>query len=297
MAPWMIWQATHREAASTYLSSANYYQDYNVLLNFAWAEKWQIVATNLFVAPFALRPLYGWVGLELVSLAAFGLLVRGWVRGWRQGLVAASAFVGFSMGLVAIWAWPPVRFFVPLLPLAWLLIWLGTPERWRKWAGYAAFALGLAGVVDVAKITLESRTAGVWVWDQEGKPWGEFEKQMAWVRAQTREQDVLQSNVDPTVFLFTGRRAVRGSERNAGVKFYFRKREAWGDAGEFRDYLRRWKVRYVILTPWDWFLENAELERLVRESERARPGEWKKVWSGAEEGYGIWRYGADSVGD
>jgi hypothetical protein len=35
----------------------------------------------------------------------------------------------------------------------------------------------------------------------------------------------------------------------------------------------------------------------VRESERARPGEWKKVWSGAEEGYGIWRYGADSVGD
>ncbi len=295
MTPWWWWQATHREAASAYLSSANYYADYNVLRNFAMGDKLRIVATNLMIVPLAGGAFYGWTGLAVLSLAAFPFLVRGsWRAVWPAGgaLATAVGWLGASIALVTIWAWPPVRFLAPLLPVALIVLWSGIPEAWRGWAARLAAVLVLAGAADIYGIGSESRRTGIWVWDQgAARNWAEFAAQMEWLRGHTAAGDVVQANVDPTVYLLAGRRAVRGSERNAGLGFYFQQRETLGTAEEYRDYLRRWRVKYVVLTEWDWFLETREFARLARQSRERYPEDWRRVWRGEAPGFEIWEVG------
>lgn len=86
--------------------------------------------------------------------------------------------------------------------------------------------------------------------------------QLQWIRANTQPGDILQSNVDPTIFLSTGRHAIRGSHRNVTLQTYLNLPEPLGSAREFESTLRHYRVRFLVETPWPWFAETTHFIRL-----------------------------------
>jgi hypothetical protein len=255
VSPWLVWQWSHRGAIDPYLSQENYYTAYNVLANFAWPEKLRIVATNFALILSSAGPVFDLPAVMILGWVASPLVVRGAIRG-RMGL-AASISLAISIALMLLWAWPPLRFVIPLLPLLLWAIAEGTPQRLRAGVLVCCWVLFAAGCYRSHLFSLTARESGCWYpLSASTDVWRSFEAQMEWLRKNTAANDIVQSNVDPTIYLFTGRHAVRGSYGNASLKLYLEDPHPLGKVEDFARTLRRSEVRYVVETPWPWFLEN-----------------------------------------
>ncbi len=297
-APWLLWQYANREARG-YLSYANYYTGYNAFTNFGWAEKVEIVGKNFFFLLASPEILFGlpfgiWVGAALGCLA-----LPFWVRGLghRETPRGVALWGAFSLLVILFWAWPPPRFVVPMLPFFLYFVWRGAPGRGRGVLVALFWLAAGMGAVASYRHSGHARESGMWLpGNYPLASWREYEAQLDWLRREAPVDAVIQSNVDPTVFLFTGRRAIRGSEGNASLKMYVSKPEPLGSAEDFRANLLRQGVSYVVLTPWNWFIENPFLDTLVEECRKRHPQEFTLVHQGKQAGFVIYRFQAGGMG-
>jgi len=294
-APWLIWQAIHRGPVDPYLSQENYYGAYNVVANFLWPEKMQIVLTNLLhlvLSPGRIFEMaWGW----LLGILAVAPLLRALFR--RELGLPVQTFLGFSLLVILLWVWPSHRFLIPILPLLLLAIWVGTPVRYRP----ACFVLCLlAGGWSASASLSRSNTAresGLWYPSPVAPTaWKSFQQQLDWIRRNTAPTAVIQANVDPTVFLYTGRHAIRGSHRNAHLAGYLDQPNALGSAEEFHQSLLRSGVTYVIDAPWSWFLESEMFTKLIEADRKAHPESWAILYQAADPLYKIYGFSAAGPG-
>jgi hypothetical protein len=293
--PWLVWQYAHQNAENAYLSSTNYYTGYNVIMNFAWPEKWQIVWQNALVIPFSTGLLYNLAAAGAVGFLFLPLLLRGWWKSLQRasGQESIALFLAISGLLIMLWAWMPLRFLVPMMPLAALLVWQGCPLRGRFAVAALALALTGHGVWTNYRASSASQKSGIWLYkNADHESWRAFRQQVDWIGANTKPGDVIQSNIDPTVFLYTGRAAIRGPEGNAVLAYYLQTPEPLGTVDNFRATLQKHRVRYVVETPWDWFSETPHLARLISDLRRAQPQTLELVHTASDPGYRIYRVNA-----
>jgi hypothetical protein len=293
--PWMIWQRSQK-VADAYLSSANYYADYNILFNFAGLEKLRIAAWNLLLLPASAGTLTGIAELAWLGFPLLFLVLRGWRRAMRgkNGFLAIELFLGLTLAIVVVWAWVPGRFLAPLLPwIAWLA-WEGWPERWKRWAGVLAFVVAGWMIAGNWRSTVRAAETAAWIpWDWNARAgseyWTAMRAQAAWLRANVQPGEVVAGNLDPTLHLLSGMKCVRASGKNAQLGFYLGIVEPLGGVEEFRKLQVRRGVRYLVLANWPWFPETLHLEKLVGAWRAKYPGELNLAEPEGAEGFGIFR--------
>jgi len=279
--PWPIWQWLHPVPASQYLSAANYYNDYNVLANFTLVEKITIVARNLLYLPFSLQPLYGIAWGPVLGF----LFVPFALRGMRQLARPVLFYVLISLGLIAFWAWPPLRFLVPLLLLLLWMVASGLPARLVPLAYALLGVLTLHGAWASREISQHAAQNGFWIpLNEKVEAWPELLARLRWVERATGQSILVQSNLDPTIYLFTGRHAVRGFEQNASLAWYFDRPLSIGG-------LASPQVTHVFEIAWPWFLETPALHQWIE----GASGQWKLVDSSPSGQYRIFNPTASPV--
>ena len=205
-------------------------------------------------------------------------------------VVARAAFVDrdrFSAvhRAVMAWAFPPVRFLVPILPfLVWFLFVGAGPLRPAVGVLAAVFvATSSVATWQLAQAT--ERRGGTW-FDAGGvDDWRGISDLYRWVDANTPREAVLIATHDPTGYLLTGRTAVRPDSMDPLMLYYNVKgRPVDTDAVDvaYRERVLRISADYVVITPRD------SIDTLERLSARF-PGSFRLVEGNVKAKHAIYQ--------
>ncbi len=262
--PWVLWQSLNSGAADPYLSQENYYSAYNVVVSFNWQEKLRIVVTNLMMLLISMQSFFEWSGGKILGLICVPLILRALLA--KEIPLIVRSFLLLSIGVILLWVWPPFRFLVPLMPLLIWAVWSGAPNWLRKLVVPCCWLLFGQGVYASGSFSNAARESGLWIPTAVGKEeWRTFMKQLDWIRENTPQKAIIQSNIDPTVYLYTQRKAIRGSHQNASLSIYLDREKALGTASQYVSTLNRNKVDFVVETQLSWFLESRFFGVLIDE--------------------------------
>jgi len=302
-APWIGWQVSQTRAAlpaDPYYAVANY-GDWNILFHFALGEKLRILGENLlgaWLSPAVLMgmPTTGW-GTALAILAG-GLVAAGFGRRLYRPRATEILTIVYT-GVVVLWAWPPKRFLAPLLPLLLLYGYEGAQSACRRFAGSArgavaalvatALLFAIPGVWTLAAMTSAARETGaVPVPNTPQDDWREMARVVAWLNRETAGDAVLMGNLDPALYLYTGRKIVRGFRQDPYRLHYDRSDWPLGSPAEMCGAIEQTHAGYLICTPNVAFRESSPLDRLTRELVRERP-EFRLVYESSDTRYRIYR--------
>jgi len=289
--PWLAWTAFAGSGAGGYNSASNY-ASWNLITNYPWSEKLTVLGHNLllfFLTPGYLFGLFSQGTIPLM-LVLGGLTLVGLIARVRGGITLIDLFLLLYIVALAVWPWPPIRFMAPLYPLIVLAMWQGVERLSRLLGGRGHRALvfqrATAGLAVFLAPTILASTSMSTMGSGTVVPapacqddWGEFEGVIDWVEANTPPDAVLASNLDPLLFLYTGRKAVRPFEANPIELYYTRSTdgEALGPPAELARRLVAAGVDYVITTPGTCFREKPHLERQLAALAADRSGGLEEV--------------------
>jgi hypothetical protein len=266
--PWFWWVARQNAAPTSldpYYSAANY-ASWNVLTNYEVADKLRVMATN--VLQIGLSLIYIWAvdfpGVLVLAAAAAGLalLAATFWRARREPVVLLIA----AYGAVHIaWAWPPLRFVVPVVPLILWFAFLGA-GRSRRLGCAVALALLAVGLFQFSATVNQARETGIVSPFRETTTWDETAYLLTWLSKETPTDAVVSGNLDPMYYLFTGRKAVRAFATDPLSVYYNMRRQPenpLGTVDDFRNRLVAVKADYLVVTPAAVFAEVPHLSDLI----------------------------------
>src|SRR5579862_3161674 len=305
-APWLAWQSAQRLAAAgvSAFDTVKNYETWNVIGGFTWRQKPVIVGVNL--ASFLLAPgiLMGFPATHAGAAAAmgFGLLALiGLACRLRTPWGGLEWLVVVYGGMLLLWAWPPTRFLAPLLPAMLLYAYRGARGacRWARLSEHsAACVLGalalLLAVQSGWAITRSVREVAahgrVGIPNLDLDDWNETGRLLAWLRDRTPAGAVVMGNIDPIVYLFTGRHALRGFRQDPYLLHYTSDPAArpLGDAPEWMESAAGQGADYVVCTPDAFFKEAPYLRRLYAEVMTSAPALLTLVYTGADPRYRVY---------
>ncbi|HSA57076.1 MAG TPA: glycosyltransferase family 39 protein [Gemmatimonadaceae bacterium] len=163
---------------------------------------------------YVLMPLPRWWPRILSLIAAAPLLIGGLVLLARRA-PGLAAFLVLYLGVIVIWPFSPYRFLIAIWPLLVLTAFVAVRALWQ-WAtrGNPARSLRLAALAPLAYL-VAGHAAYNWVqyrdetWIVLQRRAGESAKPLVeWVARYTQPDDLLSTEHDATVYLYTGRRGV-----------------------------------------------------------------------------------------
>ncbi|HWE50842.1 MAG TPA: glycosyltransferase family 39 protein [Bryobacteraceae bacterium] len=264
VAPWFGWSlanASHGLArgGESYLSS-------NILTSLPANEKVLVLARNLVLvaeSPGALltgyHDLYSAIGL---------VLALGWCLYVRRHLLP-DLFVGLYCLMLLCVAWPPERFVAPIFPLILWMFWrVVSRARIQEAVAAGVLILAAAGLwADGMRVSKMRADGTVFSGTEAPDNWGEMQKLFGFIRENTTQQSVLLGDLDPVLYLNTGRKAVRGF-RADGFGLYYAMKEAGVTPDEISSAILRDQVDYVVLTPDRGFAESPSFHASVQALER-----------------------------
>lgn len=192
-------------------------------------------------------------------------------------------FILAYLGAILLWPWPPFRFFIPIMPLLFPLFLQDAyhtlrnrfPPFWGKMIAMAGviFILFINGI-SYAKNIIENRKLhypGFYapLSSQKRPEWKEFQKLFAWIKENTREDDLLPSGMDTMLYLYTGRKALRPIVANPIALFYQKNNNDPWSAENFRETLFKHNVGFLVLCPMFGFPEGDHFWDMVVKIENA----------------------------
>ena len=216
-APWQVWCATHTGVVPTPLLGE--YDSYT-----GWwirgfrelgpAMVWRTLArtTNDALSMFAVlfSPARGAIA-HTVTLVSLGVLMVAGATAGRRHIPVTLLFLAGYLAIIAIWPFQPTRFIWGVWPLLLLVLVLGaraaTGPQWPNIARVVIAAAGLWTLVGYA--AYEGRAI-------RGRWWSSIPRAAAphisfaveWTKSRTAPGDVIATEDDGAVFLYTGRRTV-----------------------------------------------------------------------------------------
>ncbi|HXI39264.1 MAG TPA: hypothetical protein VNH83_04775 [Bryobacteraceae bacterium] len=304
--PWIWWQARQHSAAlahAAYYSSANY-GNWNILLHYAPGEKARILSQNLMGALLAPATLVGVPATgagPLLALALGALIVAGFAVSFRGRWAALEIFVLLYGAGVLSWAWPPVRFVAPLLPVLLLYAYRGAQAACRLVSLRArqtvvamvclAVPLLLQGAWSLRRTAVAIGDGGTV--EMPGLPqddWREMARMLDWIGRNAPPDAVLIGNLDPVLYLYTGRKSVRAFIPNPYLLHYATGAgvSPLGTPGELLDIIRWYRANYLVCSPNASFREGPYLARLTNELMREHPERFGLVYRSADSRYRIY---------
>jgi hypothetical protein len=272
VAPWFVWvryQTWAADAVDAYYSASNY-GSWNIVASYDWQEKFEVIVGNAIYG--GLVPAHIW-GIPLFStlvallFAAACLACLGWGL-WQARGEPAAVLVAAYCALIAAWVWPPLRFAIPVLPVLLWLGFLGSGRSRRFAAVVAAILLGL-GTLHVSEVAKQaSQTGTAWPGSGGVEDWHKTFPLLTWISENTPKDAVIVGNLDPTYYLFTGRKSVRAFESDPFLLYYNLGRRPGNPLGtltDFRERLLAINAAYLILTPSEAYRQAEHLRSLISE--------------------------------
>jgi hypothetical protein len=290
--PWIWWAATHFDASADQYYSASVYGaqgGWNVVFSHGWPEKLAVVGQNIVYA--ALTPVTLWgqrPWLVVPSLAAFPLIVRGL---WLSRAHPVTWCLIAYLGMVLLWVWPPTRLLVPVVPLILWQVSVALRGISRAVAAVVAAVLMATGSLALFQLARQAPTR-VLAWPvQADHPdgWRRLQALYDWVRRTTPETAVLIGDLDPTYFLYTGRKAVRTLEPDGYSSYYDTALQP--DAGESVNRFRQ-RILAAGADYWVWSegpRGAVAYGRLRDDLSRTYPGSLSLATGDTESGYAVYR--------
>jgi hypothetical protein len=271
--PWVVWQFAHADAATvdSYNSLNNYYKDWS-LLGRPWQEQIAVVRRNLLL--IALFPIFYFGGSPHVlsvclAVASTAFLIAGFIGDIRKfRLQPLHIYTALYLLTIVIWPWPPFRFLWSISPFLLYFGYLGLAGAWRQAPVLATIAIvicfGFALPQQRNAVKLASAPTLA-----SGPPqirWPDFLQAMEQVRSKTSSQDRMLGMLDPTIYLYTGRQAVRGFNADPVKLFYSDDAEhALGDEREFERSISLRRIDWILDMPPGHFAEGPVLSKLIEE--------------------------------
>ena len=263
-APWFGWSIA-RAPRDPYYGAGNYVS-LNILTSLPANEKLIVFARNflwLWISPTELL-----TGFTSIYALIATLLIFGWCLYVRRQLLP-DLFVGLYCLMLLCWAWPPQRFVVPVLPLVLWMAWR-VITRVRIQEAVAAAVLIIAGAglwSDGIRVPGALSAGALSPEPQPADDWHEMKRLFSYIRANTPATSILVGNLDPVLFLNTGRKAVRGFAPNAfGLLYAERQQGITPD--QVSGAILREQADYVVVTPDRDFVEAPSFHSSVQALER-----------------------------
>ena len=208
----------------------------------------------------------------LSTLVTLSLLTGcvSWVtlaRRMRQRPVLPSILLGYGI-VIVMWPWNPSRFLIPILPflIAHVLsgvsgLFNGRVARrvvWRAF-GFILCAIVATNVWAEAHVASIARTSGYSYGFAPDDPvsWTSYQRSFEWLRAHSRETDIISSGFDSMVSLYTERAAFRPFTHRPLSLIYGDKTPPVGTVEEFSKILKTQRANYVFQCP----LPGLEIEK------------------------------------
>jgi hypothetical protein len=254
-APWIWWSARHASdpVVDPFYSGSNY-GSWNIVFNFAWLDKLAVLEVNTLWA-IQVGQYWGLIPGSTVAWIVAGVCVPCIIRGaWLMRRSSVTLAFVLYIGLILAWAFPPMRFLVPTLPILVWFLFVG--------AGPLQPAIGVLAAVLVATSTVATwqqarateALGGTW-FDASGvDDWRGISDLYGWIDTNAPDNAVLIATHDPTFYLFTGRTALRPDSMDPLMLYYnVRGRRVDNHAidEDFRQRLLRIGADYVVITPRD----------------------------------------------
>ncbi len=218
--PWQLWVAMHQHEVAPII--AGKYGSYTGWVAQGYVDGgiqflWRVVERNardLFIVMSYLHAPVDVLWPRIISfMALVALLVFG-ARNLARRAPVTVAFMAIYFAVVMIWPFEPNRFLLGLWPVLALCVAMGVrgilqwqPARPLAPARYAAVALCIGLAIGAGTYNGRGYHNSWWVNVQ--RTGGERLKPIVeWVAHNTAMSDVIATDHDPAVYLYTGRRAV-----------------------------------------------------------------------------------------
>ena len=119
-----------------------------------------------------------------------------------------------------------------------------------------------------------------------------------WIERNSSPDAVLTGNLDPVLYLYTGRKSVRGFVQNPYQLHYSTDEHAQplGPPRELLDTIRWYRANYLVCAPNASFREGPYLARLTADLLREHPDQFRLVYRSADSRYRIYVTVLDAYG-
>ena len=259
--PWQLWQGRHAAALPWPLQGS--YGPYGPWLAAAWREQglpyaaavvWKNMGETLrILASFFAFGAPTWVQVAAAT-SAIAFVTLGAVRLWRRAPVVV-AFLVCYLGLMLIWPFTPDRFLWGACtafgaafaagvaaPAAW---WRRARERGPAFVAPNALVLaaGLLLLASAARYNAVGYTNG-WIAGYPSRAANNAAPGARWVADRTAPADLIMSDRDALIYLYTGRPAILPGSSTAA--HYLRAPTPEEEAAQMQALFRAYRVRYVI---------------------------------------------------
>lgn len=208
---------------------------------------------------------------NLVLYVFGGLLAWGVVVGGvRQMKPLATLVAGYAI-VVILWPWPPFRFLIPLMPFL-SAGFLGAVSNLLARVKMRSLIIVLLAVAMAATNAVfltavvrnnHSNQMPLISVPRNGADWSGFEKLFDWIKHNTADDDTLACTYDGLTFLYTGRKCIRPYDLNIGAAYYGQSESMLGTVEELVETLKRYKVRFLVVTPQPGYAEEGQAYSLA----------------------------------
>ncbi len=303
--PWIAWSSHYHPAPGSitaYYSGVNY-TNWNILTNFRWDEKLVVIGKNIFFSLLSPGLLMGmqlprW---GLFALLVGGLILYGFILELANGATELTLFLILYVGMLVIWVWPPTRFFVPIFPFLLLFGYTGiahflntvlrvrSSSRTAGWVSVLVLMPFLTHSLFLqAQHTLRTKSPSFS--DHNQDDWAQLTALWTWIAVNTPSDAVLLGNLDPAMYLSTGRKSVRGFQANPFELFYAARPNApLGSPSQFIENILREHVDYVVRTPSSMFQEGPFLNAIIDQAVSNYPEVFTLRTQGDDPNYRIYQ--------
>ncbi len=221
LVPWQLWVSAHQADIAPILTGK--YGSYSTWMVDGYREQptafaRAVILKNLASLGTWMSYLVMPVTRRWVTAVSLLVLVPTFVGGLILLVKRVPVMVGYTLlylGLIVVWPFDPYRFLLALWPVMVLVVAAAARGawQWRPASGLPRLARGVAlgaiGYLAVGHLAYNWRMyqGETWIWLQ--KKAGLSSKPLVeWVNRNTRPEDVLSTEHDVLVYLYTGRRGV-----------------------------------------------------------------------------------------
>ena len=302
-APWWIWQAIHPIPGDPIL---DYYTKGNYL---SW-NPFTGTSTMLPVLPalknlvwICLAPYFVWqlppvlFPFALIPLCLPVVLFIGASRWVKSPAEPIGVFLACYVGITLLWTWPPGRFLIPVVPFLALLV--RSSAAWGRGFRFALIMEGVAAALVVwgsAVTALNMRASAEMQvlqgpFGRDSASWPDRLQAYHWIKHNTLKGEILAANLDPNLWLYCGRKAVRAFAADPISLFYDPRPNATplGSSSTLVGRLQHHRVSILIFEDSDLFGETRHYRRAIDELLVSCPGLLRRVFVSASGRVEIYR--------
>jgi hypothetical protein len=256
--PWFYW--VYRCASATESLATAYYSSYfSWVLRVVWS--WSSFLSSFLFFPFELSSLlyippfmevHSFTFITIFSILFYFFFLLFFLKGvlyqLRKSPSVDTFYLLITMVIVYVWPWDKIRFFIPLLPVVLFHLLEGikivkediTTLPYRNFT-HPLWQLGVATLligIYVMTIPQTTRIIRKSYFNNEIL-FHRIEEACNWIQNNTEKEDIIASNFDPLVYLFSGRHAVNVALPNPLSKTM--------DEDDILKTIKEYKVDYLLI--------------------------------------------------